>query len=72
MRRPEVRAPFLRRHLPLRLSPLRDPLVIARQQHLGHALDERLAITWPLAVTELSPRDRAHARLAADLESLLS
>lgn len=29
-----------------------------------HPLDERLAIAWPLAITELSARDRAHPRLA--------
>ncbi len=37
-----------------------------------HALDERLAIAWPLTVSELSPRDRTHARIGADLEILLS
>jgi dTDP-4-dehydrorhamnose 3,5-epimerase len=33
-----------------------------------HALDPRLAITWPLPVTELSALDAAHAPLAADFE----
>ena len=35
-----------------------------------HALDERLAIAWPLPVAELSPRDRLHARIDAHFEGV--
>lgn len=35
-----------------------------------HPLDERLAITWPLPVSELSPRDGRHARIGADFEGV--
>jgi dTDP-4-dehydrorhamnose 3,5-epimerase len=34
--------------------------------------DPRLAITWPLAVSELSPRDRALLALAADFKGIPS
>jgi dTDP-4-dehydrorhamnose 3,5-epimerase len=32
--------------------------------------DPRLAITWPLPVTEVSERDRRHARIAADFRGI--
>lgn len=32
----------------------------------AHALDPRLAIAWPLPITEMSARDRAHPFLPAD------
>ena len=35
-----------------------------------HAQDPRLAIRWPLPVAGLSPRDAAHAPLAADFAGL--
>ena len=35
-----------------------------------HPLDERLAIAWPLPVSELSPRDRQHARIDAAFEGV--
>jgi dTDP-4-dehydrorhamnose 3,5-epimerase len=35
-----------------------------------HPLDERLAIAWPLAVSEISARDAAHARLDAEFEGI--
>jgi len=35
-----------------------------------HALDERLAIAWPLPVAELSPRDHLHARIDAAFEGV--
>lgn len=34
------------------------------------ALDPRLAIDWPLGIAELSDRDRAHPRLAADFDGI--
>jgi len=30
--------------------------------------DERLGITWPLVITELSARDAAHARISDEYE----
>ena len=35
-----------------------------------HARDPRLAIDWPLAIAELSPRDQAHAFVGADFAGL--
>jgi len=32
--------------------------------------DERLGITWPLAITELSTRDAAHARIGDEFEGV--
>lgn len=32
--------------------------------------DERLAITWPLAITELSARDAAHAQISDEFEGV--
>ncbi|MDP3085503.1 MAG: dTDP-4-dehydrorhamnose 3,5-epimerase family protein [Rubrivivax sp.] len=37
-----------------------------------HPLDEQLAIDWPLPVSEMSPRDAAHARLATEFEGVSS
>lgn len=35
-----------------------------------HPLDERLAIAWPLPVSEMSPRDQQHARVGAAFEGV--
>lgn len=35
-----------------------------------HANDPRLAIAWPLDITEMSERDRAHPLLAAEFEGI--
>lgn len=35
-----------------------------------HPLEPRLAIAWPLPVSDLSPRDAAHARLISDFEGV--
>lgn len=35
-----------------------------------HANDPRLAIAWPLDITEMSDRDRAHPLLAAEFEGI--
>lgn len=35
-----------------------------------HAQDPRLAIVWPLPITELSPRDAAHPHLAEDFTGI--
>lgn len=35
-----------------------------------NATDPRLAIAWPLGITEMSDRDRGHAMLAADFEGI--
>jgi dTDP-4-dehydrorhamnose 3,5-epimerase len=37
-----------------------------------NALDPRLAIAWPLAITEMSDRDRGHPLLTAEFEGLQS
>lgn len=37
-----------------------------------HPSDARLAIDWPLPIAQLSPRDEAHAPLAADFEGLVA
>ena len=35
-----------------------------------NATDPRLAIAWPLGITEMSDRDRSHVMLAADFEGI--
>jgi dTDP-4-dehydrorhamnose 3,5-epimerase len=35
-----------------------------------NATDPRLAIAWPLEITEMSDRDRSHSMLAADFEGI--
>lgn len=37
-----------------------------------HALDPRVAIAWPLAITEMSERDRAHPMLTQEFEGIAS
>jgi dTDP-4-dehydrorhamnose 3,5-epimerase len=37
-----------------------------------HPLDEALAIAWPLPASEMSPRDRAHPRLATTPDGVLA
>jgi dTDP-4-dehydrorhamnose 3,5-epimerase len=36
-----------------------------------HPLEPRLAIAWPLPVSDLSPRDASHAWLTAEFEGVL-
>ena len=35
-----------------------------------NAIDQRLAIAWPMVITEISDRDRRHPMLAADFEGI--